>query len=478
MSKTILSIVLPVTLVICCPCVVAATTTAPSTTQAADEYEAGLLMQVYRMPRMPRRLRRLIPGQAPAVTRIIPSLELRGRDDFGGFDQQFQVEITGQLLAGTSGEYLIECAADDGVELYLDDRKIIVHDGVHGMTPPVYGKATLEAGWHSIRIRHFQGDGGFGLVLRWQEPDQQSFQAIDTRNLRVGRSVVLSASTQPASRPATLPSTRPGPELFQLVYASEGFALISEPEADLLIELLEGPTQISRAAGRDLAEGLADIHYLELKPRNQARYLSGFLRSAYQHSTSRTFRGNRAEFVLSEPEPVESFEGWRGAKLSGRKYTLNFVDQQTVVIYTPDADSTLVERIANALAGLPASFRRLVRTVRHHPNTANEYNGGGSEIWIRLNYTPSQQNIDNALAHEVGHLAMHRTGCEDRWQLASDLDMLSVSGYGRRNNNEDFAEFVRLYLDCVDDPQMLLSLQILYPHRWEVFQELLKELEE
>lgn len=60
--------------------------------------------------------------------------------------------------------------SDDGSLLYLNEVLVVNNDFYHGMLE-VAGSAFLYAGdYVPFRVDYFQGDGGFGLELRWQGP--------------------------------------------------------------------------------------------------------------------------------------------------------------------------------------------------------------------------------------------------------------------------------------------------------------------
>ena len=84
--------------------------------------------------------------------------------------ENFGLVFSGYVNVPQSGAYQFWLNSDDGSKLFLAGRELINNDGLHGMIE-VSGAAVLEAGWHPIEIRYFQGGGGLGLELYWKGPD-------------------------------------------------------------------------------------------------------------------------------------------------------------------------------------------------------------------------------------------------------------------------------------------------------------------
>jgi hypothetical protein len=91
----------------------------------------------------------------------------------------FGVDYYGEFWVTKPGKYEFVLSADDGADLYIDERRIIDDDGIH---PPqtVSGSVNLAAGRHTIHLPYFQGPTYVSLVLRVQPPDG----ILDTFDLR------------------------------------------------------------------------------------------------------------------------------------------------------------------------------------------------------------------------------------------------------------------------------------------------------
>jgi hypothetical protein len=442
----------------------------PTTEPAGSaEVSPGLKAYVYRLQRRPLEVRRLPPGTTPVAILDVASAEVSGGRDLAGHDLNLQAELVGELHVPADGVYAFHLDSDDGAIVEIAGREVVRDKWVNGSKPPSIGSVELPAGWVPLRAQLFQGDGGMRLSLRWKPPGADDFAAIPADAFRV-------RPEQLADRPAsTQPTTRPAEFAYRAIYDTRGYAELRDADAELLMDLLEGPTQVSIAARKDLASGLELTNYAKLPYWHQVKYLTGFVRSWFYGSTTRRPPTRRASHEIADAVAVE-YDGWRGAKRQGYKHVAT-IEGHTLTIYTPAADSVEREFAARAVASLPAELRVLVRQVITEPyGTASEFNGGGSDIWIRLRGPATQESLDSTFAHEIGHLLMHRVDGYTRWEAAAARDTLSVSHYGRSNPSEDFAEFTRLYLDCLHDESELASLRVLFPNRTKQFEEELERL--
>ena len=68
----------------------------------------------------------------------------------------FALVYTGKFGVKRGGEYMFTLLSDDGSRLYIDGKRVIDNDGIHG---PGEAEATitLKPGVHNIRVEYFQG---------------------------------------------------------------------------------------------------------------------------------------------------------------------------------------------------------------------------------------------------------------------------------------------------------------------------------
>jgi len=84
------------------------------------------------------------------------SLALRGSD--------FAMSFDGYLKVERDGDYHFHLSSDDGSNLFIDDKLVVNHDGVHAPSSKS-GTAKLKAGMHKFHTGFFQAGGGFELSL-------------------------------------------------------------------------------------------------------------------------------------------------------------------------------------------------------------------------------------------------------------------------------------------------------------------------
>jgi hypothetical protein len=162
--------------------------------------EPGVWVRFYDIGETVPQLPDLVPGQAPNVVKVSPTINFDdARGDFGELKDNFVTEVTGTLTLARAGAYAFRLISDDGARLWIDDKLVIDHDGLHGPEPKD-AAVELAAGAHPLRLRHFQGAGGAHLELQWKPPAAPGpdFVAVPAE--------VLSHEAGPA--PATAPGTK------------------------------------------------------------------------------------------------------------------------------------------------------------------------------------------------------------------------------------------------------------------------------
>lgn len=171
----------------------------------------GLTLHVYDVGPM-NRLQWLIPGQTPNHARVITALHLDGPADFGGdgLEDEFLAEARGFLKIPSPGLYAFELRSDDGSALFLDDVKVLDHDGLHGDDLVATTTVELPAGESAILVRMFERRGGESLRLRWKPPGASDFSDIPADALFTQANQVHVTSPGRKKLLALVTNTRPG----------------------------------------------------------------------------------------------------------------------------------------------------------------------------------------------------------------------------------------------------------------------------
>lgn len=179
-----------------------------------------------------------------------------------------------------------------------------------------------------------------------------------------------------------------------------------------------------------------------------------------------------------------TYDFWRGTELAGVLYKLTIYEadgtvQQTINLYVHNDGIAQknAETFKNIIVQIPYEFRVHLKNVKVRSDSANSYNGGGNDMYIRLNWSPDANSMRSTVVHELGHIIDSQNGSWSSgsgWVAAKSADMYSASGYANTSNAEDFAEFARMYFTCYGNADMQRGLQIIMPERYASFGRLRK----
>lgn len=114
-------------------------------------------------------------GIVPEIVMNVPQLKQRDK---------FALKFTGNITVPKTGKYTFFIASDDGSRIYLDDKLLVNHDGLHGMTEK-NASVDLQAGSHALVVTYFDNGGGDGLSVAWAGPGFKK-QKIAASSLSVG----------------------------------------------------------------------------------------------------------------------------------------------------------------------------------------------------------------------------------------------------------------------------------------------------
>lgn len=264
--------------------------------------------------------------------------------------------------------------------------------------------------------------------------------------------------------------------LLSAVEDSEGYKLLSDNRRSAVSRYFFSDLWISRQAANNAELKLAKADYASLSPEEQAALLEDCLNYEASFQVGGTLPYDSvAEYKIVSKTYDEAYDIWRGHKCPCWIYEVEMAGDAEGQLHkftfvSNEEDVPMVERSIEAIGRVPYAIRQYVHKLYWKAgDAANSFNGGGNEIWIRLNYVPeTSMQIASTLCHELGHiLDSNVLPDNDVWSYAESLDGCPISGYGASNQAEDLAEFNKLYLmslgtDTFDD------LQKTYPNRFAV----------
>lgn len=181
--------------------------------------------------------------------------------------------------------------------------------------------------------------------------------------------------------------------------------------------------------------------------------------------------------VVTQGEGTDgSYEFWGGSGFEkGTSYPLTITDAegnvQRLTLYVQDNGTARgnAETFKEAIKGVPYIYRKNITSVKVRSDTANNYNCGRTDLYIRLAWNPSKASMLCTLFHELSHSIDQSNGNwsqGDGWGQAIADDMFIVSPYADSTEWEDFAEFGRLYFISYNCRDRERAMQIIFPNRY------------
>lgn len=69
----------------------------------------------------------------------------------------------GYVYAPETGVYTIENTSDDGSVIWINQKKIVDNDGLHGASEVKRARIALKQGWHAVKVKYFDAGGGTSM---------------------------------------------------------------------------------------------------------------------------------------------------------------------------------------------------------------------------------------------------------------------------------------------------------------------------
>jgi hypothetical protein len=150
--------------------------------------EQGVTLRVFDVQVPLTEICDLKPAQTPNVDKKMTNVNWTSTADFG-FSDNFVTQVTGNVNTPSAGDWGFRLISDDGSRLTIDTTVVIDHDGLHGATARD-GVINLPAGYHALRIDHFEAGGDQQVTLQWRAPGTTTYVAIPDSALSTDAGVV------------------------------------------------------------------------------------------------------------------------------------------------------------------------------------------------------------------------------------------------------------------------------------------------
>jgi azurin len=116
--------------------------------------------------------------QLPDFSKLKPHREGKVDDNLiavklDDYKNEFGVVFTGKLTAPKKGSYRFFLSSDDGGRILIDDKEVVIYDGIHPAGEIKEKGVTLDKGEHEFRLEYFQAAGGIELYAAWKGSDFQ-----------------------------------------------------------------------------------------------------------------------------------------------------------------------------------------------------------------------------------------------------------------------------------------------------------------
>ncbi len=186
-------------------------------------------------------------------------------------------------------------ASDDGSRLWIDDRLVVDHDGVHGPTEK-RGSIALAAGAHRLRLRYFEARYGQALRVEWTGPGVER-GALDPALLRHEHEPLIGGST--AYNATASGTSNAGSRSAMTTLADVGRR--AGVSAQTVSNVVNGRDVVRPATRARVERAIRELRY---RPHAMARGL-------------RTARTQILAFVVVDPSPHYLADPFHGAVVSG-----------------------------------------------------------------------------------------------------------------------------------------------------------------
>lgn len=98
-----------------------------------------------------------------------------------GYHRGISALIRGMIKFSEPGEYVLIARSNDGIRIFVGDKKVIDDPTWHGLgdEPTPEARITIsKTGWYRFRLKFFQRKGSATLQMYWKKPGDKDFDFI------------------------------------------------------------------------------------------------------------------------------------------------------------------------------------------------------------------------------------------------------------------------------------------------------------
>lgn len=276
-------------------------------------------------------------------------------------------------------------------------------------------------------------------------------------------------------------------DTFSKMLVSPGFMKLSANERNRIYGITSQAMWLSSNRRNKLLSYMGS-NYFNLSEDDQATALKkifGYVPSnQINRAVNKSTTGAHGTYDMGEITGSANYKGKDGENLWAYKGVATYYTdssktsvEQTITIYGRNAN--VIKNIAKGMSYIPYQYRKYIRTIKDYYHTANQFNCGANEMYVRTKHEVSAESFAMTASHEVGHSLSFSWGyvhSSGRYTNAVNSDINKVSGYGNTNSTEDMAEFTQLVISCSGDAELLRMVKVMYPGRFGVLRAVLNEM--
>ncbi len=143
----------------------------------SEDLIPGCVTAVYSWNNLGSSIPKISTSKQPKMAGVMANFDNVGGSDFVKLENDFVLVANGYLDIPKSQKYAFRTWSDDGSVLYINDKKFVDNDGMHGVEYKE-NMAFFEKGVYKFRLEYMQGGGGRFLSLNWKPEDAEAWVVV------------------------------------------------------------------------------------------------------------------------------------------------------------------------------------------------------------------------------------------------------------------------------------------------------------